>query len=151
MANPQTFDNLKNIFRDVQRDLAGMKSRSKVAKSGIVLIDDDLVTRLAVTKLLETRYQISAFESWSKAFGVLNSEDIQLVLLDINMPGFRGDQIASMLQNSRSQRATQYKIVLYSSLPEEELEQLVASSGADGYIKKSSLPQALLFEVKKYL
>ena len=62
---------------------------------------------------------------------------IDLILMDVAMPGKSGDQwVTELKQGDYGKRV---KMVLYSSLPEENLNQLTRQSGADGYIQKRDI------------
>ena len=64
----------------------------------------------------------------------LQSWKPDLILTDIHMPGVQGTDICRTL---KSQYGTQdIPIVLFSSLPDDELEKLAEQVGADGSISK---------------
>jgi DNA-binding response OmpR family regulator len=65
----------------------------------------------------------------------LNAQSYELVLVDVNMPEMYGDDVVEFLRATRQIKAT---LLLYSDLPENELAKKAQTSGADGYITKSS-------------
>lgn len=107
--------------------------------SSILVIDDDPVIRRYVSSLLSKRHHVEAYESWSAAFQALSENIYDLVMLDVEMPGFQGDSIAGLIR-----RAKHGKIVLFSSLKESELSRRASECGADGYVAKSLNPHALI-------
>ena len=64
----------------------------------------------------------------------------KLALVDVSMPTLEGDAVVWI---ARAHQVHASRIVLYSAKPAAELEQLVASSGADGFICKTSDEDAL--------
>lgn len=76
---------------------------------------------------------------------------IDLILMDVTMPGKSGDQwVKELKQGDYGARVKKVKMVLYSSLPEENLDQLASQSNADGYILKRDI-FTLIKGVKKYV
>ena len=80
---------------------------------------------------------------------IVHSEKPDLILLDVEMPALRGDQVLELtklfdfLQKS--------PIVLHSSKSDEELQELVGRSGASGYIKKTSNSIAFISKVEEWI
>ncbi len=72
----------------------------------------------------------------------------ELVLVDVNMPEMYGDDVVEFL---RAQHKLQAQLLLYSDLPEAELEAKTKSSGADGFIAKSAGVESAVEEVKRRL
>lgn len=114
--------------------------------SSILVIDDDPVIRTYLTRLLSKDHRIDAFASCSEAFQALSENVYELVLLDVEMPGFQGDDIARMIRNR-----DHGKVVLFSSLSVEDLEAKSKACHADGYIAKSSNPQELMKSLRHFL
>lgn len=114
--------------------------------SSILVIDDDPVIRRYVSSLFSKRYEVEAYESWSAAFQALSENTYDLVMLDVEMPGFQGDAIAGLIR-----RARHGKIVLFSSLKQAELSRRAADCGADGYIEKTLNPHALIEAISHFV
>ncbi|MDF1666497.1 MAG: response regulator transcription factor [Planctomycetota bacterium] len=113
--------------------------------SSILVIDDDPVLRKYVSSLLSRQHSVEAYESWSAAFQALSENVYDLVMLDVEMPGFQGDAIAGLIR-----RGKHGKIVLFSSLKREELSRRAKECGADGYVEKSLNPHDLILAVDQY-
>lgn len=61
----------------------------------ILLIDDTNFTRKAVHKILSREFLVHAIADWSQANQYLFQKDgVDLVLMDVEMPGVNGDKIA---------------------------------------------------------
>ena len=63
----------------------------------------------------------------------MRSTELDLVLLDVQMPGVSGPPIAYVLKR----RHPTLKVVYYSSADEAILRRLTEETGADGFIRKS--------------
>lgn len=109
-------------------------SSRKTTKKTVVLIDDSRTWRVILKGILGQRYHYESYASWSEAFQRLYSGDIDLLLLDVNMPGIDGPTIAKM------QSQHQCKIMFFSSEDRSYLERLQDSCGVAGFLQKSALP-----------
>lgn len=99
----------------------------------ILLIDDSRVVLTLFSGVLEAAgYRVLALED-SGDFDPAAVELPDLILIDINMPQFFGDDIADFF---REEWGLRIPILLFSGLPEAELQKRVARCGADGYISK---------------
>lgn len=78
----------------------------------------------------------------------LDGNAYELVLVDVNMPEMYGDDVVEFL---RVQRKITAKLFLYSDIPEAELAAKAKSSGADGYITKSSGLEAAIDAIRTAL
>ena len=72
-----------------------------------------------------------------------------ILLLDVNMPGFKGDKVADLLL--KSDQGKSVKIVLFSALDEYALRQKAQEVGAAGYISKTFDEKLLKVRVRRYL
>jgi CheY-like chemotaxis protein len=103
----------------------------------ILIVDDRNENLTALESLLERPdVQLLKSDNGNDALRLLLRYDVALVLLDVNMPALNGDLVCRMLKESPQTKDV--LVALYSSMPEDELQQLAAKSGADGYIVKSN-------------
>lgn len=122
--------------------------------STILLIDDSEDSRDLVSRVLGEDHDVHTAESWSKAFATLFNGDIDLVLLDVQLPGFSGDEIAKMIVPEESKRDPEKKypkIVFFSALDRATLSQKAKSAGISGFIEKTYDERLLKHYVKKHL
>jgi two-component system, OmpR family, response regulator len=126
-------------------------TRDSAVGKGKVLVIDDSETALSVARrMLEAAgYTVLTSNSALRLPALVHSERPDLILLDVEMPALRGDQVLELtklfdfLQKS--------PIVLHSSKSEDELKELVARSGASGYIKKTSNSIAFISQVDEWI
>lgn len=109
----------------------------------MLVLDDSMITREAIAEVLEdvgypveTAGDVVEFETKIKTF------DPQVVLSDIQMPDIEGDQICRVLKQRLETESV--PIILFSSLPDEELSIRAEKSGADGYVSKQDGTDRLL-------
>ncbi|MGK2857082.1 MAG: response regulator [Thermoanaerobaculia bacterium] len=127
-----------------------MESQSPPHKGKILVIDDSETALSIARRTLEAAgYSVLTSNSALRLPAIVHSEKPDLILLDVEMPALRGDQVLELtklfdfLQKS--------PIVLHSSKPEEELKELVGRSGASGYIKKTSNSISFISQVEEWL
>ena len=113
----------------------------------ILVIDDDPSIRdLVVEYLSKNDMRVSAGASGREMFEVFDREAIDLVLLDLKLPGEDGMQLARSLR----ERAT-VPIVLLTGRNEEADRVMGLELGADDYVTKPFSPRELLARVRAVL
>jgi len=113
----------------------------------ILVIDDDPdICDLIVEYLGNNDMRVSAGKSDREMFELFDRESIDLVLLDLKLPGEDGMQLASQLR----ERAT-VPIVLLTGRNEEADRVMGLELGADDYITKPFSPRELLARVRAVL
>jgi DNA-binding response OmpR family regulator len=114
----------------------------------IVIVDDsEMIRDLVKLALEEQGFEVVTIES---AFGFNNTlrrENPDLALVDVNMPGLKGDKLAEIAIGMGSP----CPIVLFSDRPEAELTKLVRASGVAGFIRKSGDLLQLHRDVVRFL
>lgn len=110
--------------------------------SRVLVIDDSpMLVELTVRALTAAGYQASGAQDLASLDQKLTEGPFALILMDVNMPEMFGDDVVEYL---RRQKKVTAKLVLYSDIPEAELEGKTKASGADGYILKSGGLEAVL-------
>ena len=113
----------------------------------ILVIDDDETIRDLVSGYLgKNDMRVSAGASGQQMFEIFDRESIDLVLLDLKLPGEDGMQLARALR----ERAT-VPIVLLTGRNEEADRVMGLELGADDYVTKPFSPRELLARVRAVL
>ena len=117
----------------------------------IVIIDDCRVTLAMLTDMLEDAgFRVSTAEdSVYSNHLIYSSSPPDLILLDVMLPYMAGDKKAKLLKERDKSR--DIPVLLISSKEEPELLQLVARSGANGFLKKPFTADTLLNTVQNHL
>jgi len=111
----------------------------------ILLLDDSPLVLNATREALEPDgHRLTCVDDPAAFLAALTNEKPDLALVDVSMPSLEGDAVVWI---ARAHQLQGCRIILYSSKSEEELEGLVNSSGADGFICKTGDEQRLRDEV----
>jgi CheY-like chemotaxis protein len=106
----------------------------------ILIIDDDVAHLVSTRGLLEAEgYQVFTHTQGFGSTNLVKQLRPDLVLLDVNMPGLSGENLAEVLKANRSTHET--AIVFYSSNDEDALRASVKRLGLNGYISKGNTAQ----------
>lgn len=116
-----------------------------MSRTPAVLCIDDNVLGLAVRKaMLESRdYTVFTAESGPAGIDIACREQIDLVILDYQMPEMDGSKVAQLLRS----RCGQVPILLLTGFPGRIPRSLLAT--VDGFVVKGTSPDVLLQEVER--
>jgi CheY-like chemotaxis protein len=105
-------------------------------KKRILLLDDSAITLEMEKAVLEDRgYKVAAAANLLEFQAQLDRVQPEIILTDLMMPDISGKDIVRVLkQDFHTERIP---IVLFSSIPDEELAEIAEQAGADGYLSKS--------------
>lgn len=113
----------------------------------ILVVDDDPALRaLLVEYLGENELRVSAVASGAEMLQVFDSEAIDLVVLDLRLPGEDGLQLARRLRERAS-----VPIVLLTGKAEEADRVMGLELGADDYVTKPFSTRELLARIRAVL
>lgn len=113
----------------------------------ILIIDDDpLICQMVAEYLSDQEMRVSTGASGREMFEILEREAIDLVLLDLKLPGEDGMQLARTLRERAS-----IPIVLLTGRKEEADRVMGLELGADDYVTKPFSPRELLARVRAVL
>jgi len=117
----------------------------------IVLIDDsELVLEMARDILENAGYRVCTATNGIEANQHIYSPDRPaLIILDVMMPFLDGDKKLKVLKSN--EHSSGIPIIYLSSKSEQELQKLVADTGADGYLCKPFSDDDLLKAVRRYV
>jgi len=116
----------------------------------ILIADDHSIIRAGIKKILEKEIDLQVIGEAGNAYDVLefvNKNDLDLLLLDINMPGANG---LGLLREVRKLKP-QIKILVLSIYPEESFALSAFELGASGYLTKESTPELLIKAIQKII
>ncbi len=109
-------------------DTAALKVR-------VLVVDDDPDQLDLVRRTLSAHgFEVQTHNSALGVSNLVRNSEPDLVLLDVNFPALKGDQVVSLARRYAPQST---KFILYSASDESKLRALALASGADGYLSKS--------------
>lgn len=115
----------------------------------ILIVDDsEIVLDLVAMYLEDGGYEVTTLDNAVQIPAMMETDPPDLVLLDVFMPGLRGDEAVLLLQRVSERRIP---ILLHSDMDEKELAQTVRDTGASGYLVKTMDPDEILEKVKPWL
>lgn len=115
---------------------------NKTKECTVLIADDHAIVRFGLGLLLkEVNTQTKCFEatSYEQARDILAEQPVDLLILDIHMPG--GDNIKSV--EDFKVDFPQVKILIFSSYPEKIYAARYIKAGADGYLHKDATEDSM--------
>jgi CheY-like chemotaxis protein len=100
----------------------------------LILDDNPLVLKLARALLEREGATVLTASSWIEFNHAIGSNDPDIILLDINLPGIKGNRLSEVLKLQTNKSGI--PIILISDLPERSLQEILPSSGADAWLRK---------------
>lgn len=116
-------------------------------KSKILYAEDDQTIAFLVEDSLENYYDISCYSDGKSALEAFNSQNFDICLLDIMMPGMNGFEVAEHIRSKNSE----IPIIFISAkaLKEDRIKGL--KIGADDYLVKPFSIEELILKIEVFL
>lgn len=115
-------------------------------KTILVIDDSEVAVEIITDDLTDAGFSVLPAGSGPEAEELLKTGyKIDLILLDVMLPGMNGDEFCRKMKSRPETR--NIPIILVSTKEESELKEMVARSGADGYLRKASVTSGKLATV----
>ena len=98
----------------------------------VLIVDDDEGMRDTLTAILKREYRVLRVASGEAALPVLNKEDVDLLLLDVRLPGISGFEVLRIVKENYSL----IEVIMISAINEIETAVQAMKHGAYHYITK---------------
>jgi DNA-binding NtrC family response regulator len=98
----------------------------------VLIVDDDEGMRDTLTAILKREYRVLRVASGEAALSILNKEDVDLVLLDVRLPGISGFEVLRIVKENYSL----VEVIMISAINEIETAVQAMKHGAYHYITK---------------
>lgn len=119
-------------------------------KPTILVVDDMTTTLLLIHDLLKDTYEVKIAKSGTKALEILESpNDIDLILLDIDMPDINGYDVCKRIKNNETIK--NIPIIFITGRTSQEDEEYGLNLGAIDYITKPFNKAIVKLRIKNYL
>ena len=112
----------------------------------LIVEDDPSIRKLVRVNLVKRGYTVSEAEDSHQAMALFQAEAVDLVLLDMVLPGLSGVDVCLWIR-ARSD----VPIIVLSARSEEDLKVAALDAGADDYVTKPFGQEELLARVRAFL
>jgi two-component system, OmpR family, KDP operon response regulator KdpE len=112
----------------------------------LIVEDDPNIRKLVRVNLVKRGYSVSEAENSHQAIALFQETPVDLVLLDLMLPGLSGVDVCSWIR-ARSD----VPIIVLSARLEEDLKVAALDAGADDYVTKPFGHEELLARVRAFL
>jgi two-component system, OmpR family, KDP operon response regulator KdpE len=112
----------------------------------LIVEDDPNIRKLVRVNLVKRGYTVSEAEDSHQAMALFQAEAVDLVLLDLVLPGLSGVDVCAWMR-ARSD----VPIIVLSARSEEDLKVAALDAGADDYVTKPFGQEELLARVRAFL
>lgn len=132
-------------------ELSSNAVSSALPQSDAILVADDSMTILAMvsSRLERAGYDVVTAARGDEALRLAQENRPRLVLLDVEMPGLDGVEVARRIRADETLAGT--FIVLLTSLSEASEVATGMAAGADAYLTKPFSPQDLQTQVEQLI
>jgi DNA-binding response OmpR family regulator len=121
-----------------------------VEKASILVVEDDGdIQQLVSYNLIKSGFNVTCADSGEEALQILDQEHIDLILLDLMLPGKDGMEVCSIIRAKND--FIQPSIIMLTAKSEEDDIITGLSCGADDYVTKPFSPRVLIARVQAIL
>ena len=116
----------------------------------IMIVDDDVTSVAIVKALLEPEFEVVSANTGVEALGELQrSPDLNLILLDMVMPGVSGMDLLKVLK--KSENWSNISVIFLTSLEGVDIELEGFTNGASDFLQKPVNAELLRLKIKRQL
>ncbi len=121
-----------------------------MGKASILLVEDDAdIQQLVSYNLIKSGFNVTCADSGEEALQILEQEPVDLVLLDLMLPGKDGMEVCTIIRVKTD--IIQPPIIMLTAKSEEDDIVTGLSCGADDYVTKPFSPRVLIARVQAML
>jgi CheY-like chemotaxis protein len=132
------------------KSLLSQEERENITQKKVILLVDDSVEYLRVfTKMLEPQYNLSLAKSGKDAIHILMRSPVDLILLDIEMPGMSGLELLNII--ARNPVYSTVPVIFVTAHAQSDMITRAEELGAKGYIVKPFHKPALIDKILQVL
>jgi two-component system, NarL family, invasion response regulator UvrY len=115
----------------------------------VLITDDHPIVRRGLKQIVADEADMTVTEagSGSEALGLIDTEEFNLVLLDLSMPGISGLEVLSQIRARRPQ----LPVLVLSGHAEDEFAVRIIKAGASGYLNKHMAPEELVTAIRRVM
>jgi two-component system chemotaxis sensor kinase CheA len=127
-------------------EIAADAAATQLRMRRLLIVDDSITTRTMERNLFESAgYRVRVAADGLEAWNLLQSEEIDLVVSDIDMPRMNGFELTARIRSEP--RTAALPIVLVTALESREDKKKGIEVGANAYVLKSTFDQSNLIDI----
>ena len=131
-----------DLFREAKLDIRPLAAGNATASGRILVVDDNETNRDMLSRRLQHQgYDVCIADSGHKALTLLNTQEVDLILLDVMMPEMDGCEV--LLKLKEDGRWRDLPVIMISALDEIESVVRCIERGAEDYLPKPFDPVLL--------
>ncbi len=115
-------------------------------RRAVLVVDDEAVNRHVLERILRGKYSVKSVESGEEALRVLHSRPVDVLLLDLMMPGLSGFDVIDRIRADGDLLDT--RIIVVSAKGSVDSAVRALQSGAADYVHKPVRPKELIARVE---
>jgi CheY-like chemotaxis protein len=138
---------MRESLKYLQRSIS--KREPLMARKTILTVDDDPVVLEAINEVFKDEYNILMAHDGHEAIEMANQHDVDMILLDIMMPGFDGFSTLMLLKENPN--TNNIPVVMVTAVGKKEKIISAFRDGAASYILKPFKADALRSKIESVL
>ena len=145
-------DIISSALRTTEKDalVPGYDNQEKVLTKTILVVDDSITSRTVIKNILEAAgFNIITSVDGREAYSIMNSEKIDLLVSDVNMPNLNGFELTEKVR--KNENLANMPVILVTSLQSKTDREHGLEVGANAYIIKSSFDRVDFLRVIREL
>lgn len=108
-------------------------------KKVLIVEDEQFISELYVRSLTRAGYEVKVIVDGLEALAAAQSNEFDVVLLDIMLPGLTGTEILKKLRDKQQSPSFAGKIIITTNLEMDEKQRAEIEAQADGYLVKAEV------------
>lgn len=120
-----------------------------MSKTILVIDDDAMNLRMAEFILSKVNYKVLKADSGRNGIEILKQEEVDLTLLDIEMPEMNGIETLELIR--KDETICESKVMVLAASINDEIKEKMDGLGAVGYVGKPFMPADLQTQVAEAL
>ena len=138
---------MADLLKEIEKEIKNSERLKSLKK--ILVIDDDPLYATTVCEWLKTDYRMTMITDGKQAIRFLETDRVDLILLDYCMPGLDGSQVFEILKNRPETESI--PVIFLTGAGNRENFSKIISLGPQGYVLKSTNREGLLKILRDYL
>jgi len=128
--------------------LSTESTATRLRKLSVLVIDDSPVALQIMSEAISKRgHDVSTLPTAIGSTQVILRNDINVVVIDVNLPSMQGDRLAALFRSNP--RLKTLAVVLVSGIDHDELSRLAEAAGADAVVSKQRVATDLADAVER--